>query len=61
MNTFDFLQFSAGDISHLASLTSWSLPGSHVKKMMMMIMMMMMVIIIIIIIIIITYHWFFPS
>ena len=54
MNTFDFHQFSDGGISHWASLTSWSFPGSYVKKMAMMMMM-----IIIIIIIIITNHWFF--
>jgi len=48
MNTFDFQQFSDGGISHCASLTSWSLPGSHIKKMMMMMM-----------IIIIMNHWFF--
>jgi hypothetical protein len=42
METFDFLQFPDGNISHLASLTSWSLPRSRVKKMMMMMMMKMM-------------------
>jgi len=53
MNTFDFPQFYDGGISHLASLTSWSMPRSRVKKMMMMM--------IIIIIIIITNHWFLSS